>query len=113
MTPIHAHMPVELIIGEGVLAACGEKAAKYGKRCLIMTSGSAAEKSGALAASLHALCGGALPRILQTLVDAPASMSEDQLRTYTVRFADLPHYAHVPGGFDGERAIALCRRLFG
>ena len=64
------------------------------------------------AAKLHALCGNRLNTILETLVDAPATMTEEQLAAYAVRFENLPHYAHVPGGFDSERAVALCRQLF-
>ncbi len=48
MTPFHAHMPVELLVGEGVLSACGAKAAAFGKRCLILTGAASAEKSRAL-----------------------------------------------------------------
>lgn len=68
----------------------------------------------ARADELFALCGGKerLLRVLDTLVDVPVTMTEEQLSSYAVRFADLPHYARVPGGFDGDRAIALCRRLF-
>ncbi len=63
---------------------------------------------------LFALCGGeeVLREILQTLVDVPVTMTEEQLARYAARFADLPHYARVPGGYDGDRAMALCRRLF-
>lgn len=67
------------------------------------------------AARLFALCGGeeTLRRILSTLVSADIRMTEDQLAACAERFANLPHFARVPGGFDGKRADALCRRLFG
>ncbi len=67
------------------------------------------------AARLFELCGGeeTLRHILETLVEAEVHMSPEQLDACKERFADLPHYARVPGGFDGERADALCRRLFG
>ncbi len=48
MKPFRTHMPVELIVGEGALSGCGEKAATFGKRCLILTSEHAAEQSRAL-----------------------------------------------------------------
>lgn len=66
------------------------------------------------AESLFSLCGGedVLQRVLNTLVDAPVTMTEEQLTACGERFADLPHYARVPGGFDGARAQALCRKLF-
>ncbi|MBQ3094478.1 MAG: iron-containing alcohol dehydrogenase [Clostridia bacterium] len=69
----------------------------------------------ARADALFALCGGeeALCRLLDTLVDVRVTMDDEQLAACAVRFADLPHYAHVPGGYDGERAVALCRKLFG
>ncbi|MBR5134315.1 MAG: hypothetical protein IKV35_01820, partial [Clostridia bacterium] len=68
----------------------------------------------ARAEALFALCGGEerLRRILETLTDAPASMTEEQLERYARRFENLPHYNRVPGGFDGARAEALCRALF-
>ncbi len=67
------------------------------------------------AARLFTLCGGeeTLRRILSTLVSADVHMSEEQLTACAERFAALPHFARVPGGFDGERAASLCRRLFG
>lgn len=67
------------------------------------------------AAHLFALCGGeeTLRHILSTLVDVDVHMTPAQLDACKERFADLPHFARVPGGFDGERADALCRRLFG
>lgn len=73
----------------------------------------AEEHSPDRAASLHALCDADLLSLLNTFTDVPVTMSDARLAGYAVRFADLPHYAHVPGGFDGERAIALCRQLFG
>ncbi len=64
---------------------------------------------------LFTLCGGeeAMRHILDILVDADVRMTPEQLDACKERFADLPHFARVPGGFDGERADALCRRLFG
>lgn len=63
---------------------------------------------------LFALCGSeeALRRRLELLVDVNVTMTEEQLAACEKRFADLPHYARVPGGFDGKRAAALCRKLF-
>ncbi len=72
----------------------------------------AEEHTPARAAALHALFDGRLLSLLETLIDAPVAMTEEQLAAYAIRFADLPHYAHVPGGFDGTRAVALCRTLF-
>ncbi len=65
-------------------------------------------------ARLFTLCGGeeALLRILDTLTEVKVTMTEDQLAAYDKRFAALPHYARVPGGFDGERASRLLRTLF-
>ncbi len=67
------------------------------------------------AAKLFALCGGEeyLRRILDTLVQADVHMTEEQLDACKERFASLPHFTRVPGGYDGEHADALCRRLFG
>ncbi len=75
----------------------------------------AKEATPARAAELFALCGGedALRHLLATFTDADVHMTPEQLDACKARFADLPHYARVPGGFDGERADALCRRLFG
>lgn len=69
----------------------------------------------ARATRLFDLCGGedALRHILDTLVDVPVKMTPAQLDACKERFAALPHFARVPGGFDGDRADALCRRLFG
>ncbi len=69
----------------------------------------------ARAEALFALCGGkqTLMRILDTLVDVSVHMTPAQLDVCEERFAALPHYARVPGGFDGTRAAALCRTLFG
>jgi len=66
------------------------------------------------AAVLFELCGGehALRTVLSGLTDAPASITAEQYRRYAVRFAGLPHYARVPGGFDGESAMALMHTLF-
>ena len=66
------------------------------------------------AEQLFSLCGGedTLRRILSTLVDVEVTMTEEQLAACAIRFADLPHYARVPGGFDGAKAAALCRELF-
>ncbi len=61
---------------------------------------------------LRQLCDNKIDALLEALIDVNVTMTEDQLAVYKKRFADLPHYTHVPGGFDGERAIALCRRLF-
>ena len=55
MNPLHAHMPVELFIGEGVLSECGPKAATFGKRCLILTGAASAEKSRALSDALDSM----------------------------------------------------------
>jgi len=65
-------------------------------------------------AALFDLCGGEdrLRGVLLSLTAVSATMTEDQLSRYAERFADLPHYARVPGGFDGERAVGLCRHLF-
>ncbi|MBQ9414551.1 MAG: iron-containing alcohol dehydrogenase [Clostridia bacterium] len=65
-------------------------------------------------AACFALAGGEerLTDILHTLVTAHIHMTEEQLEACAVRFADLPHFARVPGGYDGDRAAALCRRLF-
>ena len=41
-------MPTELITGEHCVAENAKKLARYGKRCLIVTGGSAATRSGAL-----------------------------------------------------------------
>lgn len=67
------------------------------------------------AARLFDLFGGeeALRHILDTLVDVDVHMTEAQLEACQARFADLPHFARVPGGYDGNRATILCRRLFG
>ncbi len=64
---------------------------------------------------LFTLCGGedVLRHILTTLVDVTVKMTPAQLDACKERFAALPHFARVPGGFDGDRADALCRRLFG
>ena len=69
----------------------------------------------ARAEALFTLCGGKemLYRILDTLVEADVTMSEEDFAACAVRFADLPHYTHVPGGYDSKRAVALCRKLFG
>ncbi len=63
---------------------------------------------------LFAHCGGeeALRRVLDTLVNVDVTMTEEQLAACEKRFANLPHYARVPGGFDGANAAALCRELF-
>ena len=42
------YMPTELITGENCVAENAQKLARYGKRCLIVTGGSAAARSGAL-----------------------------------------------------------------
>lgn len=42
------YMPTELITGEGCVTGNAQKLACYGKRCLIVTGGSAAARSGAL-----------------------------------------------------------------
>ena len=55
MNAFHTHMPVELFVGEGVLSACGPKAASFGKRCLILTGAASAEKSRALADALDSM----------------------------------------------------------
>lgn len=75
----------------------------------------AAQATPERSARLFALCGGeeVLMRILNTLVDVDVHMTDAQLDACKERFAELPHFARVPGGFDGERADALCRRLFG
>lgn len=67
------------------------------------------------AARLFALCGGedALRHMLAVLVAVNVHMTPEQLDACKERFASLPHYTRVPGGYDGERADALCRRLFG
>ncbi|MBQ3068905.1 MAG: iron-containing alcohol dehydrogenase [Clostridia bacterium] len=59
-------------------------------------------------------CGGEerLRHILQTLTDVEVTMTDEQLAVYDRRFSSLPHYARVPGGFDGEQASALLRTLF-
>ncbi len=65
-------------------------------------------------ARLFELFGGedVLRDILNQLVDVRVTMTDEQLTVYRKRFENLPHYARVPGGFDGERAEALCRQLF-
>lgn len=42
------YMPVRLLTGRGVVAENADRIASFGKRCLIVTGGSAAKKSGAL-----------------------------------------------------------------
>ena len=66
------------------------------------------------ATRLFELCGGkdVLMRILHTLVEVNIHMTAEQLDACKERFADLPHFARVPGGFDGDRAHELFRRLF-
>ena len=49
------YMPTELITGEHCVAENAAKLARYGKRCLIVTGGSAAERSGALQDAEEAL----------------------------------------------------------
>ncbi len=74
----------------------------------------AATYTPARAEALFALCGGeeTLRRVSETLVDVDVTMTEEQLAACAKRFADLPHYARVPGGFSGDDAVALCRKLF-
>lgn len=66
------------------------------------------------ASSLFALCGGeaTLRSVLDTLTDVRVTMTQEQLARYENRFRALPHYARVPGGFDAQRAVALCKQLF-
>jgi len=66
------------------------------------------------AEQLFSLCGGKdkLMHILDTLVDVNVTMTDEQLAACETRFANLPHYVRVPGGFDGVKAVALCRELF-
>lgn len=95
-----------------------EHGVPHGQACAVFMSeliACAAEHTPERAAQLFALCGGeeTLQRILDTLVDVSVTMTEEQLAACEKRFADLPHYARVPGGFDGVRAQALCRKLFG
>ena len=49
------YMPTELITGEHCVAEHASKLARYGKRCLIVTGGSAAARSGALRDAEEAL----------------------------------------------------------
>ena len=49
------YMPTELITGERCVAENAPKLARYGKRCLIVTGGSAAARSGALQDAEEAL----------------------------------------------------------
>ena len=49
------YMPTELITGEHCVAEHAPKLARYGKRCLIVTGGSAAARSGALRDAEEAL----------------------------------------------------------
>ena len=49
-------MPTELITGEHCVTENAKKLARYGKRCLIVTGGSAAARSGALQDAEDALC---------------------------------------------------------
>lgn len=74
----------------------------------------AKQHTSARAASLFALCGGEdrLQTVLSSLTAVDVTMTDEQLTRYAERFAALPHYARVPGGFDGEQAITLCRKLF-
>lgn len=89
----------------------------HGQACAVFLSellDCAKTHTPARADSLFALCGGenVLTRILDTLVNVSVTMTEEQLAACAKRFAALPHYARVPGGFDGARAEALCRKLF-
>lgn len=42
------YMPTDLIIGKNCVEKNSQRIARYGKRCLIVTGGSAAKRSGAL-----------------------------------------------------------------
>ena len=41
------YMPTDLIIGKNCVEKNAQRIARYGKRCLIVTGGSAAKRSGA------------------------------------------------------------------
>lgn len=95
-----------------------EHGVPHGQACAVFMGAlldCAKEATPDRAAKLWTLCGGeeCLQHILDTLVQADVHMTDEQLDACKTRFANLPHFARVPGGFDGERAYALCRRLFG
>ena len=58
------YMPTELITGEHCVTENAKKLARYGKRCLIVTGGSAAARSGARVRNL-CLESGAAPHWTQ------------------------------------------------
>ena len=55
MSDCNFYMPVKLLTGENCVRKGAEELAKLGRRCLIVTGGSSARKSGALDDCIAAL----------------------------------------------------------
>ena len=68
----------------------------------------------ARAQRLFTLCGGreAYYGLLEALIDAPVTMTEEAVQAYAARWEGLKNLARTPGGFTVEEGRQLFRELF-
>lgn len=68
----------------------------------------------ARAQRLFTLCGGreAYYGLLEVLIDAPVTMTEEAVQAYAARWEGLKNLARTPGGFTVEEGRQLFRELF-
>ncbi|MBQ4616900.1 MAG: iron-containing alcohol dehydrogenase [Clostridia bacterium] len=114
MTPIHAHMPVEVIRKEGALSECGRYAAEFGKRCLILTGGHSAQKNGALQAALASMQAAGVEAIVFPHISANPTIAQCRNASDAADAGKVHSILAIGGGsvMDAAKATAWMTENF-
>ena len=102
-------MPVHMITGRGCVRRNAGVFAEYGRKCLIVTSGSAAKKSGALADVIAALESAGVAHILYDKVEPNPSLTGSKQAGDLARESGAQFVVGIGGGsaLDAAKAAAV------